>query len=141
MRKMLLTMWLVIGITVGACAEHPRAEHPKAEHPSAAEKAMTPADKVAGKLQSSGVITAQEVSLVNTSIVFLLENGATADETENIVKQAVIEAKAQGLKDEELAAKVKEAAQGYIAAKKAEHPTAGSEHPAAEHPKAEHPGR
>lgn len=141
MKKVLLTMLLVAGFTVCAFAEHPRAEHPKAEHPSAVEKAMTPADKVAGKLQNSGVITAPEVSLVNASIVFLLENGATADQAENIVKQAVTEAKSQGLKDKELAAKVKEAAKAHIAAKKAEHPTAGSEHPASEHQKADHPGR
>ena len=134
-------MLLAVGYTVCAFAEHPKAEHPKAEHPSAAEKAMTPADKIAGKLQNSGVITALEVSLVNASIVLLLENGATADEAENIVKQAVNEAKAQGLEGEELAVKVTEAAQGYIAAKTTEHPTAGSEHPTSERPGAEHPGR
>lgn len=131
MKKVLLTMLLVAGFTVCAFAEHP-----KAEHPSAAAEVVTPADKIAGKLQSSGVITKQEVSLVNASIVLLLANGATADEAENIIAQAVNEAKAQGLKDEALAAKVKETAQAHIAAKKAEHPAAGSEHP-----KSEHPGR
>lgn len=141
MKKVLLTMLLVAGFTVCAFAEHPRAEHPKAEHPSAAAEAVTPADKIAGKLQSSGVITKQEVLLVNASIVLLLANGVTADEAENIITQTVNEAKAQGLKDEALAAKVKETAQAHIAAKKAEHPTAGSEHPTSEHPKAEHPGR
>ena len=131
MKKMFLTVLLVAGFTVCVFAEHP-----KAEHPSAVEKDMTPADKVAEKLQNSGVITAQEISLVKIPIMFLLENGATADEAENIVKQAANEAKAQGYQGDEFTAKVSEAAQGYIAAKKTEHPSADSEHP-----KAEHPGR
>jgi len=136
MKKILLTLGLVMGIAAGVYAEHPTAEHPKAEHPSTPEKAVSPADKVAGNLQNSGAITAEEVSLVNPAIVLLLENGATTDEAENIVTQAVTEAKNEGLEGGELAAKVTEAAQGYTPAEKAEHPGTGSEHP-----KAEHPGR
>src|SRR3989338_4627349 len=139
MKKVFLTMWLAAGIAVCAYAEHPTAEHPKADQPSAAAEAMTPADKAAGELQSSGVITAEEVPLVSPSIAFLFENGATAEEVEAIVKQAVNDAKAQGSTGEELAAKVKEAAEAHVAAKKNEHPASGSEHPSSEHPKAEHP--
>jgi len=127
-------MLLVAGSAACAFAEHPRADHPSA---SAVDETMVAADKIAEMLLSAEVITAQEVSLVNPSIVALIKNGVTADETENVVKQAVIEAKAQGLKDEELAAKVEEAVQEYFAPKEPEHPA--SEHPA-EKPK-DHPGR
>ena len=129
MKKVLLTMLLVAGFTICAFAEHPSADHP-----SAAAKALGPADKVAEMLLSSGVITKQEVSLVNPSIAALIKKGATTDEAVKIIKQAVIEAKAQGLKDEKLAAKVEEAVQKHIAAEMSEHPTS-------EHRRADHPGR
>ncbi len=128
----------LIALLIAGSAAYALAEHPKAEHPAAAQKAMTPADKVAANLKSSGVITEQEVSLVSASIAFLLENGASADEAEKIVKEAVNQAKAQGVEGEELTAKVQEAAQNSVSVKKlAEHPAAVSEHPAK--PK-DHPG-
>ena len=128
MKKVLLTMLLVAGFTVCAFAEHPSADHP-----SAVAKALGPADKVAEMLLSSGVITKQEVSLVNPSIAALIKKGETADEAVKIIKQAVIEAKAQGLKEEEFATKVEEAVQKHIAAEMSEHST--SEHPKVEHPR------
>jgi len=93
MKKLFLVVGLVIGFVAFAYAQ------------SASEVAK----QVTTELQDSGVITAQDAPSVSSSVKTLVKSGASADDAKNIVARAAHQAKAQGLKGKELAAKVHEA--------------------------------
>ena len=100
MKKLFFAAWLVLGVTVFAYAE------------SSSEAAK----QVAAELQDSGSIAAADVSTVKSSVKTLIDNGATKDEAKNVVSRAAHQAKQEGLRGKELAAKVHEA----VKARKAE---------------------
>lgn len=93
MKKMLLVVGLAIGFAAFAYAQ------------SSSEVAK----QVTTELQNSGTIAAADVSSVSSSVKTLVDSGATADEAKNVVAQAAHQAKAEGLKGRDLAAKVHEA--------------------------------
>ena len=93
MKRLLLAIGLVIGLAAFAYAE------------SNSEVAK----QVTKELQNSGTIAATDVSSVSSSVKTLIDSGASADEAKNVVAQAAHQAKAQGLKGKDLAAKVHEA--------------------------------
>jgi len=74
-----------------------------------AESSSEVAKQVTTELKDSGVIAAQDVPSVSSSVKTLVESGATVDEAKNVVAEAAHQAKAQGLKGKDLAAKVHEA--------------------------------
>lgn len=94
MKKLLLAVGLVIGVAAFVYAE------------SGSEVAK----QVTAELQNSGTIAAADVSSVSSSVKTLVDSGASAEEAKSIVAQAATQAKAQGLKGKDLAAKVHEAA-------------------------------
>ena len=94
MKKLLLAVGLVMGFAAFAYAQ------------SSSEVAK----QVTTELQDSGVIAAADASSVSSSVKTLVDSGASADEAKNIVARAAHQAKAQGLKGKDLAAKVHEVA-------------------------------
>ncbi len=126
MRKLFLVVVLVLG-----CAAW-----------SFAEDASITGNDAAVELKNSGVIAAEDVADIGSSIDDLVKNGATMDEAKNVVSQAVKQAKADGLTGKDLSAKVHEAVKAAKEEKAAqsEHPKeTQSEHPKkdqSEHPKA-----
>ncbi len=113
-------LFIVVGLVLGCAAW------------SFAQEASITANEAAVELKDSGVIAEDEVADVSSSIDELVKNGATIDEAKNVVSQAAKQAKAEGLKGQELSAKVREAVKAAQAEKAAqsEHPKAAqSEHP------------
>jgi hypothetical protein len=94
MRKLLMVVGFAIGFAVCVYAQD----------------ASTVANQVTTELQKSGTIAAADAPSVSSSVKTLVESGATAQEAKSVVAQAAKQAKAQGLKGKDLAAKVKEAA-------------------------------
>jgi mannitol-specific phosphotransferase system IIBC component len=93
MKKVFLVVGLVMGLAVFAYAEN----------------ASEVAKQITTELQNSGTIAAADAPSVSSSVKTLVESGASADEAKNVVAQAAHQAKAQGLKGKDLAAKVHEA--------------------------------
>ena len=93
MKKFLLAAGMVMGLAMSVYAQDPSVV----------------ADQVTKELQDSGVITAQDVASVNSSVKMFVKSGATAIEAKNVVAQAAAQAKAQGLKGKKFTAKIHEA--------------------------------
>lgn len=93
MKNLLFAIGLVMGLAAFAYAQ------------SSSEVAK----EITTELQESGTIAAADASNVKSSVKTLIDSGATRDEAKNIVAQAARQAKAQGLKGKDLAAKVHEA--------------------------------
>ena len=100
MKKLLLAVGLVVGFAAFAYAEN----------------SSEVAKQVTTELQNSGTIAATDASSVSSSVKTLVDSGASADEARNVVAQAAHQAKSEGLKGKDLAAKVHEA----VRARKAE---------------------
>jgi len=100
MKKLLLAVGLIVGFTAFAYAQ------------SSSEVAK----QVTTELQNSGTIAATDASSVSSSVKTLVDSGASAEEAKNVVAQAARQAKSEGLKGKDLAAKVHEA----VRARKAE---------------------
>jgi len=93
MKRLFLAVGLVLGLVALAYAQ------------SASEVA----EQVATELKDSGVITTQDAPRMKSSVKDLMKHGASAEDAKNVVAQAAHQAKAQGLKGKDLAAKVHEA--------------------------------
>ncbi|MBU1043193.1 MAG: hypothetical protein KJ915_02200 [Candidatus Omnitrophica bacterium] len=82
-----------------------------------AEEGLTIVNQLSNELQQQGTVTSEEAKALEPSIKAMIEKGENRQEIKNVIAQEVAQAHAQGLKGQDLAAKVHSAIQERKSAK------------------------